>query len=347
MSLVFFDSFDLYNVQDQKWDVGSSQATIDLTNTKGRTGIGCLIVNSGFQGPLLNLNNMVRLLGGSAVFCNILGGAFLTVGNSVPPPDFYFTNVQLNINPDGSISATAWVGSSFVTVGTSSIGLITTNVYNYLEWDILISDAAGTIKVWLNNILVLNLSGVRTHSPQTSAGNPTPVSCNALRLLGAGGAGTWRHDDFYLIDPLVSPNTARLGPVRIYGVIPNADSTPLQWTPNAGLTHYTQVDEVPPDLGTTYVQDGTVGETDQYLYDVAAVPAGGTVPAMQHMLLSALDAAGAGSVGSSVNGVVTGSLALSTSYIMLRVAYDLDPSTGLPWTGVDLTTIKAGPSVTA
>jgi hypothetical protein len=231
-------------------------------------------------------------------------------------------------------------------VATSAAGLITTNMYNYIEWSIVISDAAGSINIWLNNVLVLSVSGVRTHSPQTDGGNPTPVSCNVYRLLGAGGAGEWRHDDHYVIDPTISPNTSRLGPVRIARLLPSSDSTPLEWTPSAGTDHFDLVNNVPPS-SATFVEDATVGHTDQYLYDASQIPANASIFGVQHMLNSALDAAGSGSVGSSVNGVVTGSLALSTSYVMLREMYNVNPATGVAWTGPDILAIKAGPSVTA
>jgi hypothetical protein len=102
--IVRLDSFDHYNVQDQKWNTGSAQASIDLTGTKARTGVGCLIINSGFQGPLANLDNLAQIVMGTALHCNTLGGAFCTLGNAVAPPNFYFTNVQLNVTPTGAIS---------------------------------------------------------------------------------------------------------------------------------------------------------------------------------------------------------------------------------------------------
>lgn len=49
--------------------------------------------------------------------------------------------------------------------------------------------------------------------------------------------------------------------------LPTGDSTPLQWAPDSGTTHYTQVDDAFGSYSETdYVTDATAGHVDEYSY---------------------------------------------------------------------------------
>jgi hypothetical protein len=67
-TLPFFDSFDHYNIQADKWTAGSAEASIDISNTLARTGIGCLTLTSGSNGPTLVYPAQTRVVIGSAFY---------------------------------------------------------------------------------------------------------------------------------------------------------------------------------------------------------------------------------------------------------------------------------------
>ena len=45
---------------------------------------------------------------------------------------------------------------------------------------------------------------------------------------------------------------------RVYYFMPNADGTPVDWTPSAG-SEYACIDEIPPNGDTDYIKSSTVG----------------------------------------------------------------------------------------
>lgn len=103
--------------------------------------------------------------------------------------------------------------------------------------------------------------------------------------LGGGvaeEAATWRVADVYVTDGqpaatvAIAPdgrlvaNDGYLGNVHVEAVYPTADGVNLTvgntpWTPNSGVTHYTQVDEHPPDGDVTY-ELGDAEQMDVYVY---------------------------------------------------------------------------------
>ncbi len=64
-------------------------------------------------------------------------------------------------------------------------------------------------------------------------------------------------------------------------VLPTSDGTYTSWTPKAGVTHYTQVDESTCNGTTDYVSETTVGERDSFGVSLAGVPNGATITNIQ------------------------------------------------------------------
>jgi len=332
--LVFCDSFDYYNAVATKWKGGAGTGTIDLTGALSRTGVGCCVLSS-FNGPTrIHPAHLPRAIFGSAVYpaslpCWAL--SFATGGLT--------GNITVGIDTD--LSVTYWVYRGYSAQGGKSApGVCALNAYNYIEADVVIDSAIGSVTIRVNGFQVFSVSGV-----DTKGFGPAYSDC--IMLGGAGGIGGTRHDDVYVVDPATPPNNSFLGPVRIYRLLAGSDTTPLQWTPSIAGPHFPLVNSVPPDL-TKWVQSFTPGEIDQYLYPNGSIPAPAIVKAVQHTLLSNLDAPGARSIASSVEGIVgPTSFPLSTSPLQYSTPYDVDPSTGLPWLLADTGIRKIGPVVTA
>jgi hypothetical protein len=64
-------------------------------------------------------------------------------------------------------------------------------------------------------------------------------------------------------------------------ILPTSGGTYTSWTPNAGVTHYTQVDESTCNGNTDYVSETTVGERDSFGISLAGVPNGATITNIQ------------------------------------------------------------------
>lgn len=341
MALRFIDSFDHYDDLNLKWSDGTT-AIIDLSGTRARTGIGCCVCFP--FGPELNLTPKANAVAGDAFNPATLFGGNDIFGFITGTGVFRVRQVRIHFNSDGSVSV--YTGNDpFPTIlGTSAPNLLTTNTYSYVEAKVSAFGVGATVEVRINGQSVLTVTG-----------NTNPGGSGTYQtwyLQGPGGGLSAAHDDVYLCDLTDSgipgsPNNDFLGAIRNYAQVPVADSTPLQWTPNSGLTHYTQVREIPPDDGTTYVASGNVGDIDQYVYGTTGITPPVQVFGVQVCLDAALDIAGSRSIAPDVGGVVGTPAALSTSYDLVRETYDGNPVSGAAWDLTDFATVRFGPKVTA
>jgi hypothetical protein len=335
--LVFLDSFDHYDDPNQKYS-NAGASGIDLSGTKSRTGPGCCALLQ-YNGPWLVFQQLSALVCGLAWFSPGIASA------SSPQGIVYFFNgamglggLQFGVAALGDCSVAFLQDGSHVTA-QSAPGVLVPAVYNYVEVKVTFSHlAAGSVEIRVNGQSVLSLTNVVT-------GNSGVDWATALQLRGQGGGGTYI-DDFYLCDLTGGVNDDFLGPVRIYCMLPSADAAPLDWTPSVAGPHYPLVNSVPVDQ-TTMVQDSTVADQDNYLYDAGAILPNMAIKAVQHSLFAQLDAAGAGSVESVVNGSLGSPAALTVDGHFFMSPWDVDPATGLTWSAAEMGTMTAGPVVAA
>jgi hypothetical protein len=341
MSIIFSDSWDHYSVIANKWDLAGTDCSIDLTGTKSRTGIGCMLVLSSSAGPTKTITATTTPLVGTAWYSNIAGEVmrFMYLASGAQ-------NVRIQVLGDGSIQALVGNdgGVAVTVLGTSAISVVHFNQYNYIEVKCNIAAAPnGSVVIKVNGVQVLSVTGVKTYAAPIDSGQPFVTG---IQLMGPGGLPDCRHDDTYIVDWGISPLTDFLGAIAVYAQAPTADGTPLNWTPSTGTDHYAMVDEIPPNGDTDYVSSAVVGDVDQYSYGSTGVPVGSTLLAVQHVLDAKIDAAGSRSIGSVVSGVASAGQALTTTYHMVTVPYGLNPATGVAWALADFP-VQAGPKVTA
>jgi hypothetical protein len=333
MSVIFADSWDHYSSITSAWDFGGTDCKIDLTGTVSRTGIGCLIITSAAFGPTHNL----------AVPSNkvIVGTAYYSNSVSEQVVIFFLDDqtgaqvVWIEVLADGALRVLT-NNSPFQTVlGTSDPAKFQFSTYNYIEAKVNTTGVPGTasVVVHCNGHEVLNLTGLTL-----AAGTVRQV-----QLMAAGGIPDARHDDTYIIDWTLGPNSDFLGPVNLYTAVPDADVS-VSWTPSAG-SNFQNVDEIPPNGDTDYNSSSTIGQSDLYRHPLTAVPANSTVFALVHRLDLKVDS-GARTVNSDVFGSTGGAAVLTSGYKIYTFPLDINPNTGLTWAVSDFP-VSAGPIVTA
>jgi hypothetical protein len=108
---------------------------------------------------------------------------------------------------------------------------------------------------------------------------------------------------------------------------PNGEGYSLQWTPSAGTTHYTLVDEAVCNGTTDYVRTTTLGQRDAYAVSLSSIPDGSTITAVDIKPCASRNNSGGGSatlnVFSRLNGVNSadsGAYALPTGTTPLELA---------------------------
>jgi hypothetical protein len=83
----------------------------------------------------------------------------------------------------------------------------------------------------------------------------------------------------------------------LYGT---SDGNYAQWTPNAGVTHYTQVDETVCNGTTDYVSETTTTQRDSYGVSISSIPNGSTITQIQLVPCASRNSAGGGSATMNV-----------------------------------------------
>ena len=331
MSIIFIDGFDNYQVASEKWTDGNGASGNDLTGTKARTGIGCAVV-AGVLSPSYAFGSTAGpIYAGAAMMVTSIssGGkpvSFRQGGNII---------CSINIQPDGSVNIRSSGGFSSP---SSAPNLVQNNTYAYFELSCALVGNVVTATARINGFVVL--TGVTY-----SVGGSTDI--DSLYPEGPGGGATGYLDDLYICNGLGSVNNGFLGAVRIYTGVPVSDATPLDWTPSTGTTHYSLVNEIPPDNGSTYVSDNVVSDVDQYFHATGSPPSGVKILAVQHDIDLNIAESGSRQVSSCINGTPHGAATLTTTFHIYTEPYDVNPVTGIGWKITDFATLPIGVDVTA
>ncbi len=239
---------------------------------------------------------------------------------------------DLQQDADGTLAIRTGNGSTVIAVTDRSLF---DNTRYYIEMDISFS---GTTPIMVTAELRINghveasgtaSTGVNASSLLSTAANANFHQFNGV-LAGVGG-GNWLTDMYF-------KNSAGYeGDVRERAVYPNGDGATLQWTPSAGLTHYTQVNSHPVDL-TKWVSTAGINNVDLWDFEDCPVFTGDLL-AVNISVLAQKDDEGTKSfkivcadntgtiLASSDEFFVSSSLA---EYYEWSLA--LDPGTGLAWT---------------
>lgn len=367
----FVDSFGIYVPTSvsfsasqvsllKRWNgIGTGSGTLGVVTAAGARGNPALIVP--FGGFICKtLSHQATYTWGATINMSSVagvGGADLVQFKNVDT-----TMCSLLIRADGSILVYAANNTSLVCLSTAVV--IPANTNCYIEFQSTISgtsniNVAATVKVWdsSNNLLLTSTgntnTGLSTNSLTTLTGifgvSVTPFLAavyNRIVLLSGGNTnGQCYFSDMYLNTSAGTTNTGFLGPVQIGPILPNGDGPTLNWTPNSGSVHYTRINELPSDEGTTYNFTSTIPATDTFDWeDIASFS--GTVKTVQ----ISYDAYSTDEGNCAIESVIgnTGSeqqstpFPLAANYNYWHYAFDIDPATSLPWTRANFNAKRFG-----
>ena len=335
--LIFLDSFDHYDNLALKWTSVPANTSIN-TSGAARTGIGCLYCGTP-GGPQKAVGTLTNWICGHAFYPTVLYGRIMIFYDTAVGEEF----LDASINADGSVSLVS--SNSHIQIGQSAPGLISQNEWVYFEYAVAFFVVLGVryvnIYFRINGQLAITIENLAS---------PVDASIDLVQPSGAFNDQGGFHDDFYIG---YSDNPANIqndfqGAVRIYPWVPSDNESPLQWTPLANA-NWQETSQIPEPGDAAYVSNAPVGNVDQYkMSPVGGGPVGFfTVPFGQTVIDARLDAAGSASVAPDIGGNIGSSVALSTSYLMGTQPYDVNPATGLPWSGADFATTFMGPKQTA
>lgn len=247
----------------------------------------------------------------------------------------------LRVNIDGSFTVRRMTGNILGTdLYTSPAGIFTPGVWHYLEMEVVIDDAAGSFKVYVNGEQLANLTGVDTKAQTTST-----VSSF---LFGQTQSSVNTLGQAYMDDLAFNDSATKIGEARIDVLRPSADDT-VTWTPDTGSVNYSRVNETLIDTAN-YLSTNVVGNRDLYefddlsvtpttIYAVTVICFARKTDATTRVLQNTIQSNGVDAMGSNHY--------LGTSDEPHATTYLLNPDGDVAWTKSAVDALLAGPKLAA
>lgn len=210
--------------------------------------------------------------------------------------------------------------------------------YHHIEIKVKIADSGGYIEVRVNEVTVLNLTGIDTQNTGTNTAGQFSIGEFGDVTDAGAQFGTLDVDDVYTwnddASDLENTVTDFVGDKGVYTLFPNADTTDADFTKSTGVTGYTLIDEVPP-ANTDYLSD-TTGAAKS-IFGVQSLPGNvAEVIAMTPFIYCRKEEAGSvtihGGLRVDTDETYGPDDSPSTAYAYLRQGpKTIDPSTGVAW----------------
>ena len=241
----FVDGFDKYGVSGNsltaalfagEWNTITLNGGSIKTNA-ALSGTGyCLTLLGGTGGNPATLQktlgaNYARMIGGVAFSSNLTGISTIHLVDTLSTTN---SQVAIVVNTSGQIQAYRGASYTSTTPGGTLLGTasstIAANAVHTLEWDITINNTTGIVKLWLDGVSVLSLTGQNTRNTANSY-------YNALVLTAVNTAGSSFNVDhlynWYFLSGGGSETPLLYNPI-VETQFPSSDAA-VQFTPTAGV----------------------------------------------------------------------------------------------------------------
>jgi hypothetical protein len=264
----------------------------------------------------------------------LIMAAFRDVSNQEQCMVIMGTEGSVIANRGGSVVNTSIGGTTI----DRSNPAIAAGGYHHFEVKSKIDNSAGLIEVRVNEVTILNLTGIDTQSTGNASSAQIIFGTNGTVLSSNAGFGTMDIDDtFAWNDDNSDPENTVVdfvGDKGCYYLPVNADTATADWLKSSGVTGYSLLDELDP-IDSDYIADSS--GVARSIFDVAALPANvAEVIAMMPVLRARKEESGSVTLRA---GVVVGT---DESYTpdnspSTQFAYmtpgpkTVDPSTGVAW----------------
>jgi hypothetical protein len=244
--------------------------------------------------------------------------------------------VRCQLHPTGAWRFTRYPDVTPVTLATTG-PVITAGAYHHIEIFITISNTVGVIKMRVNNIEVLSVSGIDTQG--SALAETSQFKFNGQpSSMGARPAPAWDIDDLYLYDTSgARDNAYPVGDLECILLDTDGDTAEADWALSTGATGYTLTSDF---SDATYVQASAVSDRSDFTLQDLPPDINYVACLFFHTRLSKSDASPAQVQASIMSGANRGAgsdRAITTVPTFWHDMFDTDPATGVRWTksGVD------------
>jgi hypothetical protein len=195
--------------------------------------------------------------------------------------------------------------------------------------------SSGSVEVRIDGATVISITGVNTKAGDNDYHDKLVVNTSTNTYI----------DDLYICDGSGTTCNDFQGVCKVIGLLPESDTSTIEWTPSTGSTHYDLVNENPSNADTNYVYTST--QTLRDLYNYPHLIGTGTIKGLQLATQSRL-AAGTSIIlqtpiiSNGVTEIGPDETLTSTSYFDYRHISTTDPNTGSAWTVDGLNAAQIG-----
>ncbi len=251
------------------------------------------------------------------------------------------THLVLSVNSDGSLELSL-SGSPIL---TTAAGLITQNIWQYIEVRALIDNSP-------NGAVEIRVDGIQ-RAVDTSADTQNGGSALINEIRFQEDNQTFHIDDVYILDTTGTPAPQKtfLGDVEIELLLPDgAGNTSDFDTATPSANHWENVDETPPDGDTSYNETAVVNDVDLFTYAaLTSITGGSTVLGVKAAAFAKKTDGGDGDmrlvarpVSTNRNGATK---TLATDYTYHNEYWDINPETSAAWTDALINSSEFGVEV--
>lgn len=166
--------------------------------------------------------------------------------------------IGVRINTDRTISViTNGISGTILATSTKIIPI---NTWTHLSMESYIHSSNGTVKVWINGELLIDLSGQNTKQSANAY-------VNAFRVytISVAFTTTLYIDDFYYGSNLGSVNTSCPTEARVTALYPMSSGTYNEWSYSGTTYAWQGVDDATPDA-STYIYSSVSGTRETFAF---------------------------------------------------------------------------------
>lgn len=330
MALLFMDGFEHYVSADlgEKYEY---VAAANVGSAQARTGT---YSGYGTFGKAVNPTGTTCIVG--LGWRATGGGSYIVIGKGGFGSTSYW---QISLTVEGTGALTVKRNDS-TTIATAPAGTFKLNVWNHLEFKVVVHDSTGTVDVKVNGATVLSGTGLDTQGVAATGWDTVEFRAQSVAYF----------DDIYLCDGNGSQNNDFLGECRVVTMLPSTgNGSNTDFTCSSSTDHGALVDEAAPNDDTDYVYSSTVNHVDSWNYPALGYT--GTIKGVQMSLSAKKTDSGTRAIAAvtrpaSTNRVHGTNHYLGTSYAYWMSIWELNPEDSAAWEVADVDGAEFGAKVT-
>lgn len=233
--------------------------------------------------------------------------------------------VRVVVQPTGDLAVIR--GST--TLGATTVPPLAAQSWNHVEIKVVCHDTTGAVEVRVNQVTVLNLTGVDTKNTAIAGVDQFAFNPNSAISVTA------YFDDLFAWDTLGVGPVDFIGDKKVIEDFADEDGAEQEWTRSTGTASWALVDDAPPNDDADYISAVASGATVALKFPDLPSELSSVIAVSFEHYSRKTDAGPANLTGKVRAGGSTGTggdTPITTAYTRRWDNFTADPSTGAPFT---------------